>query len=73
MPIATTSAYESAVKDLGDVVAITRVAWVEKLSAGSDIAVRMRTCATQADCASEAWSAPITDTLVIVVSLIAVK
>jgi subtilisin-like proprotein convertase family protein len=60
-PIATTAAYESVVKDLGDVVAITRVAWVEKLSAGSDIAVRMRTCATQAACASEAWSAPITD------------
>jgi subtilisin-like proprotein convertase family protein len=61
-PIATTSAYESQVKDLGaNVAAITRVAWVEQLSAGSDIAVRMRTCATQAACASEAWSAPITD------------
>ncbi|MFN0253322.1 MAG: PA14 domain-containing protein [Kofleriaceae bacterium] len=61
-PIAPTSTYESQVKDLGaDVDAITRIAWVEQLSAGSDIAVRMRTCATQAACASEAWSAPITD------------
>ncbi len=61
LPIATTSAYESVVKDLGDVVDITRVAWVEKLSPGSDIAVRMRTCDTQAACATEAWSAPLTD------------
>ncbi len=61
MPIATSAAYESQVKDLGDVAAITRVAWVEKLSAGSDIAVRMRTCATAAACAAEPWSAPITD------------
>ena len=60
-PIAGTSAYDSVVKDLGEVVAITRIAWVERLAVGSDIAVRMRTCATEAACATEAWSAPITD------------
>lgn len=60
-PISASGAYESQVTDLGDVIAITRVAWVEKLVTGSDIAVRMRTCATANACASEAWSAPITD------------
>lgn len=60
-PIATTSTYESQVRDLGDVIAITRVAWVEKLSAGSDIVVRMRTCTTAAACASEPWSAALSD------------
>lgn len=61
LPIAASSTYESAVKDLGDVTAITRVAWVEQLPPGADIAVAMRTCAAAAACATEPWSAPITD------------
>jgi subtilisin-like proprotein convertase family protein len=60
-PIATTSAYESQIRDLGNVAAITRVSWTERLPAGADIAVRMRTCAAAAECTTESWSAPISD------------
>ncbi len=61
-PIAPAAAYESAVRDLGaGIAAITRVSWVERLPAGADIAVRMRTCEAAASCAAEPWSAPITD------------
>jgi len=60
-PIATSAAVESQVRDLGDVAAITRVSWLERVPAGADIAVRLRTCATAAGCATEPWSPPITD------------
>jgi subtilisin-like proprotein convertase family protein len=61
-PIATTASYDSAVRDLGaNLVAITRLTWVERLPPGSDIAVRMRTCDTAPACAAQPWSAAVTD------------
>ncbi len=61
-PIAATSAYDSAVRDLGaGVNAITRVSWIERLPAGADIGVRLRTCDVAGDCAAQPWSAAITD------------
>jgi subtilisin-like proprotein convertase family protein len=61
-PIATTSAYDSAVRDLGaNINSITRVTWIERLPAGADIHVRMRTCDAAAACAAQPWSAALTD------------
>lgn len=61
-PIATTSWYESAVRDLSATLnAITRVSWIERLPAGADIHVRMRTCDTPSACAGQPWSAALMD------------
>jgi subtilisin-like proprotein convertase family protein len=60
-PIPTTSWFESSVRDLGaGVVAIDTVNWTERLPAGSDVSLRVRTCATPEECATATWSAPIT-------------
>ncbi len=58
-PIAAVAAYESQVRDLGDVAAITRVTWVERRPTGAAVAVRVRTCAEAAGCAGAPWSAPL--------------
>ena len=60
-PIADLAVYESAVRDLGGTSAIEKVAWFSRAPAGSDVAVKVRTCATAAACASAAWSAPLAD------------
>ncbi len=61
-PIVTASAYDSQVRDLGaGVNAITRVSWLERLPAGADLGVRMRTCDSAPGCAAQPWSAAITD------------
>jgi subtilisin-like proprotein convertase family protein len=60
-PIPTTSSFESSVRDLGaGVVSIDTLTWGERLPAGSDIAVSVRTCAAPGDCASAAWSPAVT-------------
>jgi subtilisin-like proprotein convertase family protein len=60
-PIATTSSYESTVRDLGaNVVSIGAIDWTERVPSGTDVAVRVRTCAASSDCASAAWSDPVT-------------
>lgn len=59
-PIPTTASYESTVRDLGNAVSIDSVDWGERLPAGADVQLRVRTCAAPGDCASAAWSAPIT-------------
>lgn len=60
-PIPPASWWESSVRDLGDgVVSIDTVSWAERLPTGADLAVRVRTCAAPPDCASAAWSTPLT-------------
>jgi subtilisin-like proprotein convertase family protein len=60
-PIPAMSWFESSVRDLGaGVVAIDTVNWTERLPAGSDVSLRVRTCATPEECAAATWSAPIT-------------
>jgi hypothetical protein len=60
-PIPATSAFESTVRDLGadPVTSIDAITWTERLPVGSDLAVRLRTCATPEDCAGAAWSDPV--------------
>lgn len=52
-PFPTTFRYESAVRDLGDVVGMGPLTW--GLRQGSAATVRFRTCDQAAACASEAW------------------
>jgi hypothetical protein len=60
-PIPGMSWFESSVRDLGaGVVAIDTVTWTERAPAGTDVALRVRTCATPEECAGATWSAPIT-------------
>jgi subtilisin-like proprotein convertase family protein len=59
-PIATSAAYESPIRDVGQLAALDAVTWSARTPAGSNVAVRLRSCAA-ADCAGEAWSAPLTD------------
>ncbi|MCC7000451.1 MAG: proprotein convertase P-domain-containing protein [Deltaproteobacteria bacterium] len=61
-PIALTSAYESAVKDLGPTVAsFGNVEWFPRVPAGSSVAVKVRSGATAAACQAATWSAALTD------------
>jgi subtilisin-like proprotein convertase family protein len=59
-PIVTSSSYESAIRDLGNVVGIDRISWNERQPSGTDVIVRVRSCAA-ADCAGVAWSDPLPD------------
>jgi len=60
-PIPTTSSFESSVRDLGaGVLSIDTLTWAERLPAGSDIAVSVRTCAQPDECATAAWSPAVT-------------
>jgi len=56
-PIPLSSWFESSVRDLGaGVTSIDGVTWTERLPAGSDIAVRVRTCAAPTGCGAAPWS-----------------
>ncbi len=60
-PVPALAAYESPVRDLGNVVIVERVSWNARVPAGSDVAVLLRTCATAEACAAEPWSAALVD------------
>ena len=61
-PIALTSAYESPVRDLGSgIAAFTRVSWVERVPAGANVIVKLRTCEAAAACAAEPWGTELSD------------
>ena len=53
-PFATTSHYESAIRDLGDPVAFERIAWTTRAVDPSAVVVKLRTCDTE-DCAGEPY------------------
>ena len=61
-PIPTASSFESSVRDLGTgtILSIDTLTWAERLPAGSDIAVSVRTCALPGDCAAAPWSPAVT-------------
>ncbi len=55
-PFATSSRYESAVRDLGDVVAYERIAWTTRQAPESSaVIVKLRTCETAEACAAEPY------------------
>ena len=61
-PIALTSAYESPVRDLGSgIAAFTRASWVERVPAGANVIVKLRTCEAAAACAAEPWGTELSD------------
>jgi hypothetical protein len=56
-PFPTTYRYESAVRDLGDVVAFERIAWLLRQAPDPNmVVVRLRTCETADACAAETSS-----------------
>jgi subtilisin-like proprotein convertase family protein len=61
-PIPTASSFESSVRDLGTgtILSVDTLTWAERLPAGSDIAVSVRTCALPGDCAAAPWSPAVT-------------
>jgi subtilisin-like proprotein convertase family protein len=60
-PIPALAVYQSPVRDLGAVTAIDRVTWDERRLGASDVLIKMRTGATEAECAAAPWSAAMTE------------
>jgi subtilisin-like proprotein convertase family protein len=58
-PIATSSFFETAVRDLGAPTSFDSIRWGAQTPGGSGVALRLRTCDAPADCASMPWSAPL--------------
>ncbi len=55
-PFATSYRYESAVRELGEVVRFDTMTWTVRQGERTAVAMQIRTCDSPADCAAEPWT-----------------